>query len=112
MKREIKITGDGSKTLFISEMNESYHSTHGALQEAVYVFIKNGINLVKKEEIHILEMGFGTGLNLLVTIDNYIKNQSQNTIRYFTIEKYPVLVSEIEKLDYPHLFGFENVKEI
>ena len=45
MNREIKTTSDGSKTLYISDLNENYHSHHGALQEAKYVFIKNGLNL-------------------------------------------------------------------
>ena len=46
MKREIKTTSDGSKTLYISELNENYHSHHGALQEAQHVFIDNGFNLL------------------------------------------------------------------
>ena len=53
MKREITITKDGSKTLFISELNEGYHSYHGALQEAEFVFIKNGLNLLKNSKINI-----------------------------------------------------------
>lgn len=74
MIREIKTTGDGSKTLFITDLNEGYHSHHGALQEAKHVFIENGLKLQKKYEINILEMGFGTGLNVLVTLDAYLQN--------------------------------------
>ena len=72
MKREIKTTEDGSKTLFINELNEGYHSHHGALQEAEHVFIKNGINNINNYEINILELGFGTGLNALVTINTVL----------------------------------------
>ena len=69
MNREIKATEDGSKTLYINELNENYHSFHGALQEAKHVFINNGLILVNDCEINILELGFGTGLNVLVTIN-------------------------------------------
>ncbi|MDO4225041.1 MAG: tRNA (5-methylaminomethyl-2-thiouridine)(34)-methyltransferase MnmD [Bergeyella zoohelcum] len=111
-KREIKTTNDGSKTLFISELNEGYHSGHGALQEAVYVFIKNGFNLVEKCEINILELGFGTGLNVLVTIDEFLKNNKNQIVRYFSLEKYPVSFTEIEDLGYNFLFDNEKMTEI
>ena len=112
MKREITITKDGSKTLFISELNEGYHSYHGALQEAEFVFIKNGLNLLKNSKINILEMGFGTGLNLLVTINNFLTNQSHKEIHYISIEKYPVSHNEIAELGYSKLFDFPNAEEI
>lgn len=107
MKREIKITKDGSKTLFINELNEGYHSHHGALQEAKHVFIKNGLNRIEKKEINILELGLGTGLNVLVTIDEFLKTKGNTIIHYFGLEKYPVLSSEIEELDYASLFDDE-----
>ena len=78
MKREIKSTQNGSKTLFISELNENYHSHQGALQEAEHVFIKNGLNLINDYEINILELGFGTGLNVLVTINEYLKTDKNH----------------------------------
>lgn len=103
MKRNIKTTADNSKTLFIEELNEGYHSHHGALQEARHVFIKNGLNKVKNYEINILELGFGTGLNVLVTIDEFLKNHQNLCINYFTLEKYPVKLSEIQELNYDSL---------
>lgn len=112
MKREIKVTKDGSKTLFIKELNESYHSQHGALQEAQHVFIKNGLNKTNKCEINILELGFGTSLNVLVTIDEILKNKKNIKIHYFGIEKYPIKASEIENLDYEKLFEDEKLKKI
>ncbi len=69
MKRIVKTTGDNSRTLYIEELDECYHSHHGALQEAEHVFIKNGLEKLDKKEINILEMGFGTGLNVLVKIE-------------------------------------------
>lgn len=112
MKREIKTTNDGSKTLFINELNENYHSHHGALQEAEHVFIKNGLNLINDYEINILELGFGTGLNVLVTINEYLKTDKNHIINYFSLEKYPINESEIENLAYDELFGNPEFKNI
>ncbi|UFH34003.1 tRNA (5-methylaminomethyl-2-thiouridine)(34)-methyltransferase MnmD [Chryseobacterium sp. C-71] len=112
MEREIRTTNDGSKTLFINELNENYHSHHGALQEAEHVFIKNGLNLINDCEINILELGFGTGLNVLVTINEYLKTDKNHIINYFTLEKYPINESEIENLAYFDLFDNPELKNI
>ena len=112
MKREVKTTNDGSKTLFISDLNEGYHSHHGALQEAIHVFIKNGINLSNLCKINILELGFGTGLNVLVTIDEFLKTDKYHKINYYSIEKYPVSLPEIEALAYDKLFESEKLTEV
>ena len=93
MKREIITTGDGSKTIQISEWDEQYHSKHGAIQEARHVFLGMGLqHYVSKmpttQPIAILEMGFGTGLNALLTL---FEAQALNTeIEYTGIEAYPV----------------------
>ncbi|MBW8360427.1 MAG: tRNA (5-methylaminomethyl-2-thiouridine)(34)-methyltransferase MnmD [Weeksellaceae bacterium] len=110
MKREIRTTSDGSKTLFISDLNESYHSHHGALQEAKHVFIENGLKLINDCEINILELGFGTGLNVLVTINEFLKTDKNHKINYFTLEKYPINEAEILELGYDELFTDENLK--
>ncbi|WP_042722643.1 tRNA (5-methylaminomethyl-2-thiouridine)(34)-methyltransferase MnmD [Flavobacterium sp. B17] len=112
MKREIKTTNDGSKTLYINDLNENYHSHHGALQEAEHVFIKNGLNLINDYEINILELGFGTGLNVLVTINEYLKTDKNHVINYFTLEKYPINESEINDLAYFELFDNPEFKNI
>ena len=111
MKREIKTTSDGSKTLYISELNENYHSHHGALQEARHVFIDNGLKTVQNYEINILELGFGTGLNVLVTIDVFLKTDKNHVIHYSTIEKYPVDECEVTELSYDSFFDEPNIKE-
>ena len=79
-KRELISTNDGSKTLLINGLEETYHSKHGALQEANHVFIKNGLDLINSYEINILELGFGTGLNVLVTFDAYLRNDKNHKI--------------------------------
>lgn len=111
MKREVVTTKDGSKTLYIEELNENYHSHHGALQEAEYVFIKNGMNLMNDYEINILELGFGTGLNVLVTINEFLKTDKNHVVNYFSLEKYPVSMNEIDELAYETLFESEKLKK-
>ncbi len=112
MEREIRTTSDGSKTLYINDLNENYHSHHGALQEAQHVFIDNGFNLVYDYEINILELGLGTGLNVLVTIDEFMKTDKNHIIHYFTIEKYPVNEEEVRELDYASIFQKPEMAEI
>lgn len=112
MKREVKVTSDGSKTLHINDLNESYHSHHGALQEAKHVFIDNGLKLIDDYEINILELGFGTGLNVLVTINEFLKTDKNHKINYFALEKYPVTMSEVEDLGYNTLFERDELKQL
>lgn len=111
MQREIRKTSDGSKTLYISDLNENYHSHHGALQEAQHVFIDNGLNLINDYEINILELGFGTGLNVLVTIDELLKTDKNHIVHYFTLEKYPITEEEFKNLEYGSFFSKQKVKE-
>ena len=75
MNVEVKQTNDGSNTLFVPELNEHYHSIHGALQEALHVFIKHGLQPVLEkaaEPIRLLEVGFGTGLNAILTLQGFL----------------------------------------
>ncbi|MFO7719096.1 MAG: tRNA (5-methylaminomethyl-2-thiouridine)(34)-methyltransferase MnmD [Gillisia sp.] len=103
MKREIIETADGSSTIYLPELNEHYHSKHGAIQEAQHVFIKMGllevISLRNPSEISILEIGFGTGLNALVTW-RQILNKSIS-VKYTGVEAYPILEEEVANLNFP-----------
>ncbi len=112
MKRELITTNDGSKTLLINELEETYHSKHGALQEAIHVFINNGLKLINSYEINILELGFGTGLNVLVTFDEYLKNDKNHLINYFGVEKYPIFLEEASELSYSELFSNDFIKDL
>lgn len=101
MQREIVITADGSTTIHLPEWNEQYHSKHGAIKEAYHVFIKHGLYHychIKPEKISILEIGFGTGLNALITL---LEAQKLNVnIDYFGVEGYPISNDEINLLNY------------
>ena len=101
MRRKIIETADGSKTIFIPEWNEHYHSKHGAIQESKHVFIKNGLKYCIEnysKEISILEIGFGTGLNALLTMLEVQKLELN--INYTGVEAFPPLDKELEALNY------------
>ncbi len=98
MKREVIITSDGSTSIHLPDWNENYHSKHGAIQEAKHVFIKNGLALFENRSISILEIGFGTGLNAIITFLEAEKRPIN--IDYHGVEAYPVLHSEIKKMNY------------
>jgi tRNA U34 5-methylaminomethyl-2-thiouridine-forming methyltransferase MnmC len=98
MKREIITTSDGSKTIFLPDWNEQYHSKHGAVQEAMHVFIKNGFYNVAKEQINILEIGFGTGLNAFITFLE-IQNSTKK-VKYTGVDHYPIPNEELEQLNH------------
>lgn len=102
---KIIITDDGSHTLSLEEMDETYHSTHGAINEAQYVYIQNGLKLSEKENIRVLEVGFGTGLNALLTLETLLKDQEIASIHYTTLEKFPLDLSIIEQLNYGNLIS-------
>ena len=98
MKREIITTGDGSKTIQIMDWQEQYHSKHGAIQEAYHVFIKSGLDLFENQEINILEIGFGTGLNAFITLIEFDKQNLK--VNYTGVEAYPVSIEELNQLNY------------
>ena len=106
MKRELIITDDGSNSIYIPEIDETYHSTYGAIQEAKHVFIEQGLNRLSKTDIKILEMGFGTGLNVLLSV---IESESLNVkIDYVGIEAFPVESEIFSVLNYTSLIGEEH----
>lgn len=104
-------THDGSHSLLNPELNETYHSVHGALQESLHVFIKNGLEFVAqksvRQPIKILEIGFGTGLNALLTAR--YANEQAIAIEYTTLEAYPVNESIWQQLNYAQV---ETEKEV
>ncbi len=103
MKREWVKTNDGSPSLFVPELKQNYHSQHGALQESRHVFIEAGLKqFSNKEEIHILEIGFGTGINALLS--HFEKDHPEQKITYQSLEKYPLSEAEWKAISWPELF--------
>ncbi|HUM51415.1 MAG TPA: tRNA (5-methylaminomethyl-2-thiouridine)(34)-methyltransferase MnmD [Chitinophagales bacterium] len=107
---ELKIvaTNDGSASVFSEKFNQQYHSLHGAIQESMHVFINAGLHFKIKSlnEISILEIGFGTGLNALLTLNEAIKSNTK--INFTTIEKYPLDNDIIERLNYGFIISMDN----
>lgn len=107
MEREIQVTADGSHTIAIPSMQVTYHSRHGAIQESRHVFIQAGLMAVAPtEKIHILEMGFGTGLNALLTLQHAL--QHQQSVYYTSFELYPLEAEQAASLNYAQQLNAEN----
>ena len=100
-------TGDGSNTIFLEDIDETYHSRHGAVQESMHVFIKNGfrfqISNYPRNVIKIFEMGLGTGLNAVLTALESIKFRQQ--VEYTSVEPYPLTSKTIALLNYKNILN-------
>lgn len=103
MDTKLILTEDGSHTLYVPEMDEHYHSRFGALTESMHIFINAGLASMQQQEVTILEVGFGTGLNALLSAIHAGKNKI--TIRYNSLEKYPVDSSILLCLNYGEMAG-------
>lgn len=105
MLHEIIITKDNSHTIYLPHLNEHYHSIYGAIQESKHVFIKNGLEYFLNAqpcEIKILEVGFGTGLNALLS---GLKSTAipETTIYYTSVELNPLPEDVVRQLNYAEL---------
>ncbi len=106
MQLKLVKTNDNSHTLYIPELNEHYHSVHGAIQESQHVFINAGMNYLNRNSVKIFEVGFGTGLNALLTYLNATKN---NILTYYhSIELNPLPEKIYKKLNFTDILGIDN----
>ena len=106
---QIIITSDGSHTVYYPDLDEHYHSIHGAVQESTIIFINNGFDICKSDPLNIFEVGFGTGLNVLLTAMKSITGD--RLINYTSIEKYPLPEEITKSLNHYHFTELEG-KEI
>ena len=111
MERKIVLTKDGSSSIFLPEWEEHYHSSHGAIQEAYHVFIRNGFDLFKgRTKISILEIGFGTGLNAFIT---FLESKQMGiSVDYVGIEAFPVNSDEVQELNFVEQLEVPSEKDV
>lgn len=110
MNVEFKISKDGSSTLFVPALNEHYHSMNGAITEAKHVYVDQGLNFFinsnnTASEINLLEIGFGTGLNALVTA----LNDDVRTINYDGLELNPLSNEVLSELNFTQQLSSESI---
>ena len=110
---KLLLTDDGSHTLMVEELDETYHSRHGALQESRHVFIKNGFRYILSKNpgkpLRIFELGLGTGLNALLTV---IESQKLSVpVEYTSIEPFPIQKAIIEKLNFHKVIDLPLAKD-
>ena len=116
IQREVVTTHDGSSTIRLSDNGESYHSIYGAIAESRHIFIRNGLlyalsSPYQNRAIRILEIGMGTGLNLLLTAEEVIKKEALK-LHYTAIELFPLTLEEIEALNYTNALDNPALSEI
>ena len=104
MKRIVIPTGDGSSTVWMPELDETYHSRYGSVAESRHVFIQNGIESITRpcRRITVLEVGFGTGLNAWLTLQ--FANAQGLEVDYHAIEAFPVEEQLYSAIDYAPAF--------
>ena len=106
MQKEFLITEDGSHTIYLPEIDEHYHSIHGAIQESEHIYIGQGFLQSTTNPVSILEIGFGTGLNAYLTYSYALKRNI--SVNYDSLEKYPLTDAEYLRLNYPKIIFPEN----
>ncbi|MDR1121574.1 MAG: tRNA (5-methylaminomethyl-2-thiouridine)(34)-methyltransferase MnmD [Dysgonamonadaceae bacterium] len=109
MQSILELTADGSHTLYIPSMDEHYHSVNGAIQESVHVYIEAGLNQCNKPHVNVLEFGFGTGLNVLLTFRE--AQRRQFSVSYTALEKYPLPETLTGCLNYGRALNLPEVFE-
>lgn len=110
MERILQPTADGSHTVVVPSLSVTYHSKHGAIQESRHVFIEAGwksLDHDRLSSIHILEMGFGTGLNALLTL----MEAGDKKVLYESIEQFPLPMDMVAQLNYCEQLGRPDLEE-
>ncbi|MEA3477910.1 MAG: tRNA (5-methylaminomethyl-2-thiouridine)(34)-methyltransferase MnmD [Bacteroidota bacterium] len=112
MERQLITTADGSHTLFVPGLQDHYHSTYGAVQESRHIYIRNAFraNSAKNTLCQVLEIGFGTGLNALLTWQESILEDIP--VQYTALEPFPLETALAMQLNYPGLMEIPGANSI
>lgn len=104
---QIIVSADGSHTIYLPLLDETYHSSHGAIAESRYVYLLHGLQTIGLKHIKVLEIGFGTGLNALLT---YQYAQAHNiSIDYETLEPHRLAEEIFSQLNYGSILGDQSI---
>tara|TARA_B100000945_G_C20231032_1_gene525311 strand:- start:150 stop:830 length:681 start_codon:yes stop_codon:yes gene_type:complete len=109
-KKNQILTDDGSYTFLIKELNETYHSIHGAVKESQFIYLNLGLNFWSKncnvKKCSVLELGYGTGL---LTYLSFLKSSGDKIkLDYISLEVFPLSLMEVKSLRYDHFFKTDN----
>lgn len=110
-----ELTTDGSHTLYIPELDEHYHSVKGAMTESLHVYVGLGFRRALEQftdgrQLRVFEVGFGTGLNALLTLEAAVQEQVQ--VNYISVELYPLDWQQAQTLDYVAPALFKHIHEL
>jgi tRNA U34 5-methylaminomethyl-2-thiouridine-forming methyltransferase MnmC len=114
--KRITLTADGTKTIYIPEIDEHYHSVNGAATESIHVYIEKGFLFSQAGNPTIFEAGFGTGLNCLLTA--IYAEKEHRPVNYIAVEKYPLDQESAWQLNYGEPYGdvgkklFQQIHEL
>ena len=107
----IKKTGDGSTSLYSPKYDQMYHNPHGAVSESRHVFFETNDlfkALKKKKTVNIFEVGFGTGLNLLLTLDYLRQNELRADVNFYSVEAFPIDPEITEEFEFKNESGLRK----
>ncbi len=107
MENKTIITSDKSMTLFSGKFSETYHNEHGAFTESMHVYIGLGLKDFANKKLNILEIGYGTGLNAILTFTE--NKKLKNEIHYHGIDLYPISSAEFNELNYIKYYNNEKL---
>jgi tRNA U34 5-methylaminomethyl-2-thiouridine-forming methyltransferase MnmC len=114
-KTKICICKDGSHTLYSENFHQHFHNPNGAISESRHVFFDTpniSERLLKSDSFHIFELGFGTGLNLLLLMEQLCKMDSVPDVTIHSVEAYPLKLDQAIKLNYPDKLELTNAAEL
>ncbi len=109
-------TEDGSHSIFVKDLNEVYHSRFGAINESMHVFIEAGFHPLNTSKVlsglrtNILEIGFGTGLNAYLTLQQCL--ETDVNVNYVVLEPFPIKEEIWQQLNYPEIIKFPGGEKI
>ncbi len=109
------ITKDGSSTFYSEHFQQFYHNPNGSVSESKHVFFETSElieDLKENKPITIFEVGFGTGLNLFLLMDYYLKTESKSSVHFYSVEAFPLSEEQAQHINFSDFSDFEELHEV